>query len=187
MKLVNREMWEYPLEVKLYIWRHACDSCYSTGDPTSARYLSDISGFCVAEVTYTMKKKQIFWASVCLLLSCASVHLNVDYEDDEDYPDYLDTTGKTLAAFLFFMLVKALNLNPKIWYRAFHCIGKLVLSKWHFFLGNVLHVMWGVKTNTKGRSAQKEVTSARKMWGFVVVFQAITLTTELFLTYWEEQ
>lgn len=45
-----------------------------------------------------MKKKQIFWASVCLLLSCASARLNVDYEDDEDYPDYLDTTVSNLPS-----------------------------------------------------------------------------------------
>lgn len=45
-----------------------------------------------------MKKEQIFWASVYLLLSCASVSLNaVPEEDGEDK----NVTGKMIEAFDF--------------------------------------------------------------------------------------
>lgn len=48
-------------------------------------------------MTYAMKKAQIFWASVCLLLSCASVPLNAVPEDNEGH----NVTGKIIEAFDF--------------------------------------------------------------------------------------
>lgn len=45
-----------------------------------------------------MKKEQIFWVSVCLLLNCASAPLSAVLEAEE----YTDITGKILEAFIFF-------------------------------------------------------------------------------------
>lgn len=46
-----------------------------------------------------MKKEQIFWTSVYLLLNCASAPLSAVAEDAEEYTD---VTGKMLEAFVFF-------------------------------------------------------------------------------------
>lgn len=44
-----------------------------------------------------MKKEQIFWVSVCLLLSCASAPLNAVPEEGEEHTNI---TGKMLKAFI---------------------------------------------------------------------------------------
>ncbi|XP_066136197.1 tissue factor pathway inhibitor [Saccopteryx bilineata] len=56
-----------------------------------------------------MKKKQIFWASVFLLLSCASVALNADLEEDEDYTDTTDAELPPLKLVNPFCAYKADN------------------------------------------------------------------------------
>lgn len=57
-----------------------------------------MSGFCILEMVYTMKKEQILGASLCLLLSCASIPLNAVPEEDEEH---INITGKMLEAFIF--------------------------------------------------------------------------------------
>lgn len=59
-------------------------------------YLLDISGFCISEMIYIMKKEEIFWASVCLLLCCASVPLNAVPEEGEEHGN---VTGEMLEIF----------------------------------------------------------------------------------------
>lgn len=58
---------------------------------------------------YTMKKEQIFWVSVYLLLDCASAPLSAVLETE----DYTDITGKILEAFIFFGYLKLSILIPK--------------------------------------------------------------------------
>lgn len=59
---------------------------------------------CFSELIWTMKMKRIFWVSVCLLFTCASLPLNAE-EDEEDLnpeeDEHSNIPGKMLDQFLF--------------------------------------------------------------------------------------
>lgn len=57
--------------------------------------LFSVPVFCIAEMTYRMKKEHAFWATVCLLLSAVPEPLNA-------LPEEADGTGKILQGRVFF-------------------------------------------------------------------------------------
>lgn len=61
-------------------------------------YLLALSMSCISEMIYTMKKEQICWASICLLLGCASAPLNAAPQESEEHTNI---TGKVAEAFIF--------------------------------------------------------------------------------------
>lgn len=103
MEFVDKDVWEYPLEVKnvhleAYIWFLLVYWWFHI-NLLFIRYI----WVCISELIWTMKTKPILGVSVCLLLTCASLPLNAEEDEDlnSEEDEHSNIPGKILEAFFF--------------------------------------------------------------------------------------